>query len=116
MIKLFCTVLFAGMSLAVHAFSWTSYQDTRHLTAATGDDKAQVTEQGLAFSKTIQTATPRQLQQSLGLYEPGLRSHAVNVDQTQLAVREYFTTSGTPQYQAVVKVSYHYDVQSRSRD
>lgn len=116
MIKLLSAVVFAGMSLSVQAFSWTSYQDTRHVTAAAGSDKAQVTQQGISLSKTIQTATPRQLKKSLGIYDPGLRSRSVNVSQTQLVVQEFFTQSGTPQYQAIVKVSYNYDVQNRSRD
>ncbi|UXI03814.1 DUF3316 domain-containing protein [Photobacterium sp. TY1-4] len=116
MIKLLSAVVLAGISLSAHAFSWTSYQDTRHLIAATGDNEAQVTQQGIALAKTIETATPQQLKKSLGIYDNGLRSRSISVEDTQLAVQEYLTASGTPSYQAIVKVNYSYDVQNRSRD
>ncbi|MEJ2764760.1 DUF3316 domain-containing protein [Photobacterium sp. MCCC 1A19761] len=116
MIKLLSAVVLAGISLSANAFSWTSYQDTRYLTAATGDNEAQVTQQGIAFTKTIETASSQQLKKSLGIYDDGLRSRSVGVEHAQLAVQKYLTASGTPSYQAIVKVNYSYDVQNRSRD
>jgi hypothetical protein len=106
------TLLFIALifSSSTFAFSWDSKAETRNLTAGISDSREGAYNLGHNFASNIQKESPNKLKRTLGIYEYGLETNSIKVENSHVEVDEISTAKGQVKYRAMVNINYSYDV------
>ncbi|KMV30080.1 DUF3316 domain-containing protein [Photobacterium swingsii] len=98
------------ISCSTFAFSWDSKQENINLTAGVSDSREGAYQLGRQFASNIEQSSPKKLKRTLGIYEYGLKTNSIQIDDSQIEVDEFSTAQGDVKYRAVVNVGYSYDI------
>ncbi|OAN11273.1 hypothetical protein A3K86_20165 [Photobacterium jeanii] len=98
------------VSGASFAFSWDSKQENINLTAGVSDSREGAYQLGRDFASNIQQSSPKKLKRTLGIYEYGLKTNSIQIDNSHIEVDEFATAQGNVKYRAIVNLGYSYDI------
>ena len=107
--KLLITAICIGLSSPALAFTRDTNFESQNINAGISDTREGAYRQGQEFAKDLKYASPRNLKRTLGIYEYGLKTNTIKVNDSQIEIDEFSTASGDIKYRAVVSVDYSYD-------
>ncbi|PSW20615.1 DUF3316 domain-containing protein [Photobacterium sanctipauli] len=107
--KLLVAAIVLSFSSASYGFTRNMNSESTHITAGVSDSREAAYQQGQALSKSLQSESPRKLKRTLGIYEYGLKTNTIKVNESNIEVDEFSTVSGDVKYRAIVNVNYSYD-------
>ncbi|MGF1682227.1 DUF3316 domain-containing protein [Photobacterium minamisatsumaniensis] len=109
MSKLIITIAIISFSATSYGFTRNVNQESSNFTTGVSDSREAAYQQGQAFTRNLQSESPRQLKRTLGIYEYGLNTNTIKVDNANVEIDEFATASGDVKYRTIVNVSYSYD-------
>lgn len=106
---LLLSVVMVACSTASYAFTRENNQASQYINAGVSDSREGAYRQGQTLANNIRSESPRKLKRTLGIYEYGLKTNSIKVDNSHIQVDEFSNAKGEVKYRAIVNVDYSYN-------
>ena len=106
---LLLSVIILSCSTASYAFTRENTQASQYINAGVSDSREAAYRQGQKLVNNLNSESPRKLKRTLGIYEYGLKTNSLTVDNSHIQVDEFSNAKGEVKYRAIVNVNYSYD-------
>lgn len=107
--KLLITLVMLGISTGANAFTRDMNHESRNIVAGVSDSREGAMRKGQDFATNLKSESPSRLKRTLGIYEYGMKTNTIKVEDSRIKIDEFSTASGQVKYRAVVNVDYSYD-------